>query len=201
MHFHPGIGNGDDPSPPPPSDDQYGSGNGNEEQRTDGHDAMETYGKNTATGATSSNNFKVYGQSAPNTSHSTRRGGAGEGVSGSVVYDLLMKNGCIGEDGKFVWNNGDVEDGFETVEEMDGFLIEDRDQLSFQQKIDQVADISVGEAMDLVLLAEILPNFEKINMKGNENLEVFGETRRWARKARNGVMFKPPKKSLGWIDL
>jgi hypothetical protein len=94
-----------------------------------------------------------------------------------------------------------VEDGFETLEEMDGFLIEDRDQLSFQQKIDQVADISVGEAMDLVLLAEILPNFEKINMKGNANFEVFGETRRWARKARNGVMFKPPDKALGWTDL
>jgi hypothetical protein len=55
--------------------------------------------------------------------------------------------------------------------------------------------------MDLVLIAEILPNFEKINMKGNANFEVFGETRRWARKARNGVMFKPPEKSLGWIDL
>jgi hypothetical protein len=100
------VGGADDPPHPPPPPSDGNDEHGNEGQAEERQDGMETDRSN-ATGNTNANST-VMTPGASNSGSVVRRLLADgeeikEYVSGAEVYDLLIKNGCVGDDGRFIW--------------------------------------------------------------------------------------------------
>jgi ATP sulfurylase len=55
-----------------------------------------------------------------------------EYVSGAEVYDLLLKNGCVGDEGRFIWKSGGSCSQDEVGEEVQTFLLEEQGVLAGQ---------------------------------------------------------------------
>jgi hypothetical protein len=101
----PAMGVADDPPPPPPPPSDENDWNSTDEQTNERQDGMDTYRNATAGNASASSNGVA--PSASSTGTVVRRFDIGgeevkEYVSVSEVYDLLLRNGCVGEDGRFI---------------------------------------------------------------------------------------------------
>jgi hypothetical protein len=58
-----------------------------------------------------------------------------EYISGLEVYDLLLRNGCVGEDVRFIWKNDATMADESMREEIQNFLLDDQENLDCHQKI------------------------------------------------------------------
>ncbi|KAK1653959.1 hypothetical protein QYE76_071764 [Lolium multiflorum] len=164
--------------PPPPSDDN--GGRGNEDQANGRQDGMETDISAPAGNASVSSNSVTPNASSPG--HVVRRVAAGgddvkEYVSGSEIYDMLLKKGCIADDGRFVRNSGSNEVGESVREEVQMFLMEDQEHMSCQQRIALEGENMDTKVQEVALPEEIMPSFEKIDMEIEEKTDGQGRTR------------------------
>jgi hypothetical protein len=101
-----------------------------------------------------------------------------EYVSGSEVYELLLRNGCVGEDGRFIWKNGANIADDSMSEEIQNFLFDDQETLACQQKIHlEGAEMDIA-GLETALPDEILPSFDKSDKEEEENTENQGKTRK-----------------------
>jgi hypothetical protein len=125
----PAMGVAEDPPPPPPPPSDGNDEHGNEEQTGERQDGMETDRSNAAGNATANSTVITPGAAS---SGSVGRRLVAEGeevkeyVSGTEIYDLLLKNGYVGEDGRFIWKIGGSCSGNTVEEEVQNFLLEEQ---------------------------------------------------------------------------
>jgi hypothetical protein len=179
----PAMGVAEDPPPPPPP-----PSDGNDEHENDGQtgerqDGMDT-DRSSAAGNASANSVVV----TPGASSSgsvvrrlvTDDEEVKEYVSGAEVYDLLLMNGCVDEDGRFIWRSGSSIDDETMSEEIQNFLLDDQETLACNQGIDLGSmEMGVG-GMEVALPEDILPSFEKTD-KG-EVVEIDQQGKRRKKK-------------------
>jgi hypothetical protein len=107
------------PPPPPPSDEN--DEQGNEEQNSEKQDGMDT-DRGSAAGNASASSGVVNPGSTSSGSVGRRLvtdgGEVKEYVSGEEVYDLLLKNGDVDEEGRFIWRSGPSRFGEDVSEEI-----------------------------------------------------------------------------------
>jgi hypothetical protein len=148
---------------------------------------MET-DRNAPTGNASASSNSV-APSASSYGHVVRRVAAGEDdvkeyVSGSEIYDLLLQKGCIGDDGRFVWNSSLKEFDELVREEVQIFLMDDQEHISCQLRIALEGENMDNEVQEVALPEEIISIFEKIGM------EIEGKTDE-QRKTRKSKVWGP----------
>jgi hypothetical protein len=159
----PAMGVAEDPPPPPPPPSDGNDEHGNEEKTGERQDGMETDRSNAAGGASA--NSAVMTPGASGAGSVVRRLVADgeevkEYVSGAEVYDLLIKNGCVDEDGRFIWKSGGCSQD-EMGDEVQTFLLENQGVLAGQQVGDmETLEMKVDD-LEAALPDEFLPTLEK----------------------------------------
>jgi hypothetical protein len=166
----PAIGVAEDPPippPPPPSDEN--DEQGNEEQNGEKQDGMDTDRGSVAGNASASSGVVNPG---PASSGSVGRrlvtdgGEVKEYVSGEEVYELLLKNGEVDEEGRFIWRSGPSRISEEVSEEIQNFLLEDQESLACKHGVNLDSMERNDGDMELALPEDILPSFEKTDTEG-----------------------------------
>jgi hypothetical protein len=154
----------EDPPPPLPPPSDGSDDHGNEAQAGERQDGMETDRSNAAGNATANSTVMTPGASS---SGSVVRRLVAEGeevkeyVSGIEVYDLLLKSGCVGVDGRFVWNSGDSSSDDAVEEEVQTFLLEEQGSLADHQERDmETVEMNVDD-LEAAVPHEFLPTLEK----------------------------------------
>jgi hypothetical protein len=100
-----------------------------------------------------------------------------EYVSGEEVYDLLLKNGDVDEEGRFIWRSGPSRFDEDVSEEIQNFLLEDQESLACKGGID-LGNREVNDGLELTLPEDILPSFEKPDTEGVVDTDQQRKTRK-----------------------
>jgi hypothetical protein len=178
----PAIGVAEDPPiPPPPPPSDGNDEQGNEEQNSERQDGMDT-DRGSAVGNASAGSVVVNPGAASSGSVGRRLvsdgGEVKEYVSGEEVYDLLLKNGDVDEEGRFIWRSGPSRIGEDVSEEIQNFLLEDQESLACKHGID-LGNMEVRDGdMELTLPEDILPSFEKSDKEGVVDTDQQRKTRK-----------------------
>jgi hypothetical protein len=195
----PAMGVAEDPPPPPPPPSDGNDENGNDGQASERQDGMDTDRSAAAGNASVGSTVVTPGASSSGTV--VRRLDNGdeeikEYASGSEVYDLLLRNGCVGEDGRFIWKNETTMADESVREEIQNFLLDDQENLACHQKIAlEGVEMDIG-GPEVALLDEILPSFDKFDKEEEGNPDNQGEQGR----RKFGVLCKQQGRALEWTE-
>jgi hypothetical protein len=121
------MGVADDPPPQPPHPSDGNDEHGNDGQTGERQDGMYTDRSSAAGNATT--NPVVVTPGASSSGSVVRRPVSDdeevkEYVDGAEVYDLLLKNGCVDENGRFIWRSGSSIAEETMSEEIQNFLLD-----------------------------------------------------------------------------
>jgi hypothetical protein len=157
------MGVADDPPPQPPHPSDGNDEHGNDGQTGERQDGMDT-DRSSAAGNASANSVVVTPGASSSGSVVRRLVSEDEEVKeyvdGVVVYDLLMKNDCVDEDGRFIWRSGSSLAEQAMSEEIQNFLLDDQENLAGNHGVD-LGSMEMGAGgLEVALPEDILPNFE-----------------------------------------